>query len=342
MSWDQLWYGSDADGARRWLRLGLSPLSALFGAGVAVNEALWRTGLRRSARIDGARVVSVGNVLVGGTGKTPVVVFLARWASAAGHSVAVLSRGYGRRGRDVVRFSAEAPPPAIEVGDEPRLIARVCPRAEVWVGPDRVELARRARASGATFILLDDGFQHRRLARDVDVVVHRGGAARGLLPMGPYREGLAALARASVVWVPDETDVDHPVLVRARHAARGVRSREGHLVSPEELRGARVVLLVGIARPERVEETATRLGVHVVERVVWPDHAAYSTTDVARMAALARSHGARILTTEKDAERLPDSLPVWTIELGVEVLQGLEHLARLLGLDAGLVPQAQR
>src|SRR6185436_15940539 len=138
--------------------------------------------------------------------KTPVVIFLAELAARAGKKVAVLSRGYGRASRADVRFDAANLLPASEVGDEPRLIAQRCPEATVWVGRDRAALARQARDAGAEVLLLDDGMQHRRLARDVDIVVVDAAAGFGngrLLPAGPLREPLSQLSRASFVWLRD-------------------------------------------------------------------------------------------------------------------------------------------
>lgn len=320
-AWATRWYRP-----RPGLLLLLVPLAWAYGVGVRLWHGLFDLGLRRPVRVAGARVISVGNLVVGGAGKTPVVIELARRALGAGHLVAVLSRGYGRASGAVRSFSAAALPPVVEVGDEPRLIARRCPGVTVWVGPDRVALARRAVAAGATVLLLDDGFQHRRLARDEDVLVD-GGAGNGwLLPVGPLREPSSARRRATLIWGRDGQPGD----VEARHALRRVRGPDGREEPAEVLRGQRVVALSAIARPDRFAAALRALGAEVVAERAFGDHHVFSARELAAVTQLASRHGARVVTTEKDAERLPDGLDAWVAVLEVEVLRGEERLARLI------------
>lgn len=324
--WETTWYGPPRTGP---IELALFALSLVFGAAVRVRQALYALRWLRPINVAGPRIVSVGNLTVGGAGKTPVVIFLAQWALRAGHRVAVLSRGYGRTSSAERCFDAQTLPPAHEVGDEPRLIAARCPGAQVYVGADRVALARRAAASGATFVLLDDAYQHRRLERDVDVVVFDGLGNGRLLPRGPLREPASALARATIVWQRGEEVPPVPAdrLVQARHL----------LPDDPALRGAKVLALAGLARPSRFIDSLRRLGANVVAERLYPDHHRFAPAELAEAQAAAAAAGARIVTTEKDAQRLPTGFDAHVVKLHVEVLSGLELLAQALGLPSSLV-----
>lgn len=337
MSWESLWYGPVGWPVRLATPV-LAPLSWLYASGVALRNAAFSLGIRRPARVEGATVVSVGNLVVGGAGKTPVTLFLARWAQACGRRVAVLSRGYGRVATEDVVFTAAALPPVALVGDEPRLIARRCPGIEVCVGRRRVALARAARARGADFLLLDDGFQHRQLHRDVDLVVAAAPGNGHRLPWGPLREPVGALSRASLVWADDDAAAGDAA-VRARRLVSGLVTRAGQPRPVEALRGAGVVLLTGIARPGRVQHTLEGQGARVVAVHAHADHHVFTPAELAAARASAERHGATLVTTEKDLERLPDDFEVLAPRLDVEVTRGLDALARATGLDMALVPR---
>lgn len=320
--WENRWYGGGGGGL---LGGPLRLASAGFGAAVAV-----RSLLVRPRRVDGARVVSIGNLTVGGSGKTPVVIFLAELAARAGKKVAVLSRGYGRSSRAEVRFDAANLLPAAEVGDEPRLIARRCPAATVWVGRDRTRLARQARDAGAELLLLDDGMQHRRLARDVDVVVVDAAAGFGngrLLPAGPLREPLSQLSRASFVWLR-QTGPFAPGLEQTLGAAKRVISRPVAHVVDGTIAGKQVVALAGLARPSAFTRTLASLGATVVAERFFPDHHVFTPAELAE----ARSLGAIVVTTEKDAQRLQPGFPALVVRLDEELVSGGELLAEHLAL----------
>jgi tetraacyldisaccharide 4'-kinase len=292
VNWEGLWYGPATP-----LTHALRPVSWLYGAGARAWHLAWDLGLRTPVRFDGVQVISVGNLVVGGAGKTPVVILLAQEALAAGKRVAVLTRGYGRADRALRHFDATALPPVELVGDEPRLIARRCPGVTVWVGADRVESARRAVAAGAEVLLLDDGFQHRRLARDVNVLLDGGDDNGLLLPAGPLREPPSARARATEVW---RRGVD------VAFEVTGVRQPSGPELPVTALRGQRVVLLLGVARPGRVEATVKGLGAEVLRTFAHGDHHRFTDAEREAAAATAQREGAWLVTTEKDAERLPE------------------------------------
>ncbi|HEX4385318.1 MAG TPA: tetraacyldisaccharide 4'-kinase, partial [Myxococcales bacterium] len=223
--------------------LPLAPLSLLYAAGARVHRASVKA-VRASVP-----VISVGNLTVGGAGKTPVTLFLARRLS--GHrKPAILSRGYGRDSREPLRVTATTP--VRLCGDEPLLLARQ--GLDVWVGPSRALLAELAVKAGADVLLLDDGLQHHALARDLDVVVLDASNPLGngaLLPRGPLRELPQALSRVrrGLFWL---TRADLP-----RHPLAGSLSgfpQVESLYEPRaELRGQRVFLFAGIARPASFE-----------------------------------------------------------------------------------------
>jgi tetraacyldisaccharide 4'-kinase len=331
---EALFYPEAPEGpGRRWFLAPLALAEGAFRAAVALRTAAYARGWARPARVEVLRVVSVGNLTVGGAGKTPVVRALAERLGAAGESVAILSRGYGRRASDP-RLVEGPPWPMLEVaGDEPLMLARSLPGVRVWVGGDRLELARRARERGATVALLDDGFQTRRLARDLDMVVVDEAVGLGnghLLPRGPLREPASALRRAHLLWVrvaerPARVDwPDGVPRVRARHAPRDVVGPWGAVSPAGELRGRRVVAFCGLARPSSFRRTLEALGAEVVRFEGFPDHHRYGASELKALEQAAPE--AMLLTTEKDAVRLPEGFPASVLRLGVTVLEGEEHL----------------
>jgi tetraacyldisaccharide 4'-kinase len=324
----------------------LAPVTALswgYGLGVRLRGALYDARVLSGERVEGLRIISVGNLNVGGTGKTPAVLHLAGMLVQAGRKVGILTRGYGRRARAPLTFKGTEPLPSVEeAGDEPLLLARRCPEARVLVGADRRALARRARDEfGLEVVLLDDGFQHRRLARDEDVVVVDEAAGFGngqMLPRGPLREPLSALSRATLFWVRVATEPARhlPVLpgprVRTRYRATAWVDPSGAEHPSEALSGAPVLALAGLARPASFLRTLRQLGADLRDAALFPDHHRFTPDELRDVEARAARHGARIVTTEKDAVRLPRGFEAWAVRLGVEVLEGEELLRRALGL----------
>lgn len=275
---------------------------------------MFDVGLRRSVRVPGVTIISVGNVVVGGAGKTPVVIHLANEAMRRGFKVAVLSRGYGRKTKYMYSFNSLQLPPVTQVGDEPRLIARRCPGVTVWVGPNRVAMAKAAAREGNQIVILDDGFQHRQLARDVDVVVDAGIGNGWLLPAGPLREPASARRRATHVWGREGMKGD----IQARHFISRVLSPQGEPVSISE---RAVVLLLGVARPDLVERSVNALGAQVVGMHVYADHHVFTPAQVVAAQLEAGKKGAWLVTTEKDAERLSQG-SAHVLVLDIEILSG--------------------
>lgn len=340
MRWlETLWYPPSAPsfGARA-LGVPLAPLAGVRLVGMAARNFLFDSGLRHTETVSGLCVISVGNLTVGGAGKTPVVAFLAERLLQGGAQVAVLSRGYGRQGRGLVRVVGPPWPSAEEVGDEPLLLARRLPAVQVWVGAKRVALAREALRAGATVALLDDGFQHRALGRDADVVVFDEAVGLGsghLFPWGPLREPPSVLRRASLVWLrvasqpqPLPRFPEGCPVVRARHAAVDVVHPDGTVVPTSHLAGVRVLAFCGIARPSAFVRTLRELGAEVSEAHAFMDHHVFSAAELDNLRAAASAAQAELVTTEKDAMRLPADFPASVVRLGVSILEGEEALSR--------------
>jgi len=337
---ERLFYPGRPEGTLR--ELALSPLAvaeSFFAAGVQARTAARARGWLHAQRVPGLAVVSVGNVQVGGAGKTPVVRALAERLVRRGETVAILSRGYGRTATGDVRVEGPPWPGPERCGDEPLMLARSLPAATVWVGSDRLRLAGLAARCGATVALLDDGFQHWRLERDVDLVVVDEAVGLGnghLLPRGPLREPAWALGRATVLWVrAAESPVTVPwpervPRVRARHGPRDLVAPGGEVHPPDALRGRRVVAFAGIGRPTAFRATLEGLGAEVVGFGAFADHHRFADEELRALVRQASAAGAWLVTTEKDAVRCPEGAPVHVLRLGVVVVEGQEHLDRLL------------
>jgi tetraacyldisaccharide 4'-kinase len=287
----------------------LLPLVPVYGAAQALDSTTYARGWRRVERLR-RPVVSVGNLSVGGAGKTPFVIALARALTERGWSVDVLSRGYGRTSDAVECVVAKGvEDPAARYGDEPWLIAERA-GVPVFVGRQRAAAGRLAESTrvdvgGAGHVhLLDDGMQHRGLARDAEIVLLRGSDFRTtLLPAGRLREPLAALERADFVVLREE---DMELAGRARRWMRA--DAEIWIVRRElevpGLPGAAVVFSA-IAHPEEFVEALGSKGVAIAATRAWRDHHRFTERDVTMLCAAAGKEGARcFLTTEKDLARL--------------------------------------
>lgn len=319
-----------------WIRPALAGASAAFGAASTFRKLAYDRGWL-PVRWAPVPVVSVGNLVVGGTGKTPFVIWLADFLNRQGRRVAVVSRGYRRARRGgcpVIVSTGEGPVAHGEVGgDEPTLIAQRT-NAIVVVDPDRVRGAHRAANLGANVIVVDDGFSHRRLGRDLDLVLLDGLMAhRGFLPGGPLREPQSALARADlcavvgttarVEWLPGRP------LVRARVVPTAVYGPRTDPFPANHLAGRRVALLSAIARPLRFRRTVEALGATVVHEEVYRDHARLPHATLRSFLSRAAATGAEhALTTEKDAVRVPEPWPhpLGMLRIDLEIVEGGSQL----------------
>jgi tetraacyldisaccharide 4'-kinase len=304
---ERLWYQRFS-----WRHAGLVPLTWIFSCAVWLKNTAFDLGLLRPEKIPGAFVISVGNLIVGGSGKTPLVILLSQRAIAAGKKVAVLTRGYGRSSAQLVAFDAMALPRVEECGDEALLLAKSVPLLKMYVCADRVKAALAARADGFDFLIMDDGFQHRRLHRDVDLVVdsNRGNGWR--MPVGPLRESPKALARADV-RIGDQ----HEVRV--------------HSEIQLPIQKTEVILVTGIARPDRVVDALKSIGVRVAKHFEFADHHSFSAAEMQRIKYEADLLGLPIVTTGKDAQRL-HGLDFHIIEHAVKITHGIEILSKALQL----------
>jgi tetraacyldisaccharide 4'-kinase len=278
----------------------MNPLSAIYGGAVWARNTLYDRGVLRSRRLQGP-VVSVGNISAGGSGKTPFVILLGELLKARGIRFDVLSRGYGRRTRGVLAVDPGGLPK--DFGDEPLLIARRL-QVPVVVGEDRYGAGRFAEARfGVNLHVLDDGFQHRRLARDFDIVLVTPDDARDrLLPAGRLREGLSALRRADAVVLSGGASVEafpleSKIVWRVR---RGIVTDN----LPQPIAGQPVVFC-GIARPQNFLLQLRAAGVDPVAQALFRDHHAYSEKDIRDLLELRQRSAANgFITTEKDAVNL--------------------------------------
>ena len=274
----------------------LAPLGALYGLATARRMA------RPGTRVD-APVICVGNYVVGGAGKTPTAIAVARLLQHAGERVAFLSRGYGGAPRDAPTRVDLQQHGSLAVGDEPLLLARVAP---CWVGADRVAAAREAIAEGATALVLDDGLQNPALVKDYAIAVIDGEAGFGnglCFPAGPLRappESQARFVSAEVAIGGGPSPARAPGPPKPLFRAR----LEADAIVAAELIGRPVLAFAGIARPEKFFATLEGIGAIVAGRRRFPDHHLYDPRDIAELAAVARRRGLTLVTTEKDYVRL--------------------------------------
>lgn len=318
---------------------------------------LYRSGLLPQRRLP-VPVVSVGNLTMGGTGKTPVVILLADWLLSQGKRVAILSRGYRRRSHAAQLLVSDGARLLVgpeEAGDEPYLMARRCPTAVVAVGSDRYTLGQwLLKRHPVDCILLDDGFQHLGLHRDVNLLLVDAtdpGGLSAVVPAGRLREPLQAAARATAVII---TRADRP------NDVRGVVDRLCGVVGsmPEPIQvifraeelvsvtaevsqpsswavGKTALLCSGVAHAESFRSVAGAMGFRILDELVYRDHHAYTKADVERLKVRAAEVNAEVVvTTEKDAGKLAPWLRQddswWAVRLATQVTAGEERLRRLV------------
>ncbi|MBI4567954.1 MAG: tetraacyldisaccharide 4'-kinase [Planctomycetes bacterium] len=331
-------------------RVLLAPPAMLYGFAVGARNFCYDAGLLRAHRVP-APVIGVGNITTGGVGKTPLVAEVAARIGMRGLRPAIVARGYGRRWGETLN-------------DEGLLLAELLPDVIQVQHPDRVAAARRAvGALGADAVVLDDGFGHRRLFRDADLLAVDATAPFGggrLLPAGRLREPLASLARAQALiitrteQVPSEETAAierilsdlHPgcPVILARTAARSLVCLASGTEEPvEALRGATVVAFCGIGNPENFFHLLETLGAEVVERRAFRDHAVYSAEVIDDLVyrAARRGDAVRVICTGKDAvklRRLPGFAPrpgrVAQLRISAEICRGSDLLDTVI--DAAL------
>jgi tetraacyldisaccharide 4'-kinase len=307
---------------RHWL----APLTPLYAAGLALRELRLNQGWEAVERLRWP-VVSIGNLSTGGSGKTPLTIALARALTQREVQVDVLSRGYGRQSKLPARVLTDGS--AEEFGDEPLLMAQEAGVA-VYVAAQRYQAGLMAEAAQSAsqhlgVHLLDDGFQHRQLHRDLDILLlNRQDWQDSLLPAGNLREPRKALRRAGVIAIPVEEQE-----LEAELKAWGWQRPIWRLHRTMEIPavGGPVIAFCGIARPEQFFAGLEGAGVHIAARIAFRDHHRYSAADVKRLVSAARTAGAaELLTTGKDFVRLgklasgfPEPLHLQTAGLRIEI-----------------------
>jgi tetraacyldisaccharide 4'-kinase len=313
-------------------------LSFIYGGAVVLCAWLYRRGILFSYRA-GRPVISVGNITAGGAGKTPLVIFLARVLQRRGLHPVILTRGYMPDG---------------SASDEARMVAEVLTDVEIAVDPDRIAAVRRTQHKADVFIL-DDGFQHWRLRRDLNIVVIDATRPFGnghLLPRGTLREPLFALKRARIV-VLTRTDLGagnvedircrlkrycpKALVVETVHAPVAVRDLvTGVHASLEGIKG-QVAVVSAIGAPQAFEDMLVREGVRVGRRSVFDDHHVYSIDDIRQIVAACREQGiSKVLTTHKDAVKIGEfresfqGVDFLVVEIEIKVVHGqIEFFSRL-------------
>jgi tetraacyldisaccharide 4'-kinase len=316
-------------------RLGLSVAAAGYRLGAAARNAAFDLSLRPSHRV-GVPVVSVGNLTLGGTGKTPMVEWVARWFRERAVRVAIISRGYGS---------------SAGLNDEGRVLEENLPDVPHLQGADRVAMAQTAISElEAELLVLDDAFQHRRIVRDLDIVLLDALEPFGLgrmCPRGLLREPIGSLRRAGIV-VLSRADAIEPAVraavraeaerragplrwAEARHAPRDLVDSSEASHAPGTLKGRRVAAFCGIGNPEGFKRTLAGLCVELAGFRALPDHYDYQAGDLSELAEWARSLGADLaLTTQKDLVKLRTlslgPMQLLALRIGLEVTEGAELL----------------
>lgn len=272
----------------------LLPISFLYRA-VSMLDLSLKNARAQSLNVP---VISIGNLTAGGSGKTPVVVALARYFTEKGETVAILSRGYGAQIQTPrkVKLSDSVQ----EVGDEPLMMAHMLQDdVAIWVSPQRIQAGKAAIAGGATLILLDDGFQHMALKRDIDVVCIKSLGNGRTIPSGPLREPVGALKRADLIlWTGEDS---FPTETTHMHV-----SSETYV--PQGKANTHFIAFCALGTPEAFYQSLRQAGIQLTQTISFADHATYSAADEAELIQKAEATGARLITTEKDAVKLSHNM----------------------------------
>lgn len=346
---------------------GLSALGAGYRMALAVREAAYRFRVLGSGQLP-RPVISIGNITLGGSGKTPLAELAVRTLLDLGGHPAVVSRGYGRdtRGVQIVANREGIRLEARLAGDEPRMLAERLPGVAVVVGENRLAAGRIAVEScGATVIVLDDGFQHQAIVKDLEIVAVNGQRPWGngrLFPRGMLREPLSALARADLVVVTNPAgpaDVEAvsrtlrrhndraPVLAAAYEVVGAYELDSGRRLGAGGLAGRRLLAFAGLGTPRGFAETLATTGVRAAGLIEFPDHHWFGPDDLEDLARQSVAVGAEgLITSEKDSVRLRGlplpRVPLWVLSVKLRLVTGADLWLRTLEriLDRQAAPRA--
>jgi tetraacyldisaccharide 4'-kinase len=288
-----------------------------------------------------ARIISIGNIAVGGTGKTTLTAYVARKYQDSGKKVAIVAKGYKRLSSGPITITGDTPIPWEKAGDEPIMLARMLPGIKIYVDSDKTSAAIRAAADGHEIIIVDDGFQHRKLHRDLDIVCLSSANAFGnrlLLPSGILREPIHALNRANaIVWfdsASNQISWDNIVPVyRAIKKTENIKTLDGACV---DIKGKRVLAFCGIGNPDSFLASLKNAGCEIVDFVKFRDHHIYDRLDIEHLTSLTRGNEIHyVVTTMKDQVKVESLWPGTPILAGLQVIIALENepeFVKLLGL----------
>lgn len=349
-----IWYGTPKLLGLSSLILLLAPFSLLYGLIVRLRNRLFDRGRLKSEKLP-CRVISIGNLTVGGTGKTPMVIRIARMLRERGCRPVVLSRGYGGTSKHPVNVVSKGAGPLMsqhEAGDEPVLLAKSLTGIPVLTGPRRALTGNWALKNlDADVLILDDGFQHRHLSRDIDIVLLSAAGPFGngsLLPGGPLREPPGELKRADIIIATgtyEDVAAGRPIALpdgiqapvfRCYYQPRELLLGADEKTFPLEfVKGKKICAFAGIGNPMAFLKTLRALGADMAVFMPFPDHHRYTPADVSLIAERARQYQAEmIVTTEKDRikiEAFDFMLPgLYCLRIGMEFLSGREDFERLL------------
>ena len=323
-------------------RILLAPLALIYRVAILIWDSYWR--LRRPVSLQ-ARVISVGNITVGGSGKTTIAGHIAGKCISKGLKTAIVARGYKRSGSGLIILTAKSYSSWEDCGDEPAALVKSNNELVVYVDSDKTAAAKKAVEGGYDVIVIDDGFQHRKLHRDIDIVCLDGSDPFGnghLLPVGRLREPIRSLSRADVIIVVDGSSQETSALpgelaaIPKFKARKKVRSIRNFLEETVELEGSRVLAFCGLGNPESFYRSLQETGCDVAGFMKFKDHHRYDSDDIRR---ILNNHIAgksdHIVTTLKDAVKLekiwPANIPFYFLETVIE-LEREDEFFRLLGV----------
>lgn len=313
-------------------KLALTGLSKVFQGAVALRNQAYKRNILPSERPEGTFIISIGNIQAGGTGKTPFTIFLAKQIESLGKN-AILTRGYRAKEKTPQPFIANEMKvlDTAYTGDEPALLTQKLPDSLIIIGKKRLESAKLAKSKGRKIIILDDGFQHLSLKRDVDVVLIDASThpeEMFLFPRGLLREGLQALSRAHLVVINRAKTPQHYAELKNKLSTYTNAPIVGISLSltgilgdyatiTQGLNHRKGALFCGIANPKSFVDTVENLNVDIVTRHLFDDHADYTRQGLYEIALQAKNHGAEFLIcTEKDAVKISS----WVSELPLPVV----------------------
>ncbi len=326
----------------------LLPLSWLYGLIMGFRNWLYDQGWMRRYVPPVPLVISIGNIVAGGTGKTPVTLLLAG-VFYERFPLAILSRGYRSKAEKLdtplLLCEGQGPLfPANYCGDEPYLFAQRLPKAIVIVGGDRKKASFLAAKSGSQIILLDDGMQHRRLARDLDVVVVDAGDLFGqgyFLPRGFLREDVRSLKRANLIILNHVNHLEQFTSSKAQlhsYTSAPIVATKGHVIAIRDLKGQEIErpkewpigMFCAIAHPEYFRQTLEQEGFKIISENILPDHEFIREKELEQFALSCLKKGAKcLICTEKDRVKLQDpfnlSLPIFWVQIELRIIAGQEE-----------------